>query len=259
MHPMSNVPTIDRLAPGRRPNRWPIGYQKWRSLLFVHWRAPVAAVRPLLPGRLEIDTFDGTAWVGLVLFYMTGVRPWWSPPVLGLSTFHETNLRTYVHADGVPAVWFFSLDAANSPAVRVARWRWGLAYHRSDMTIRQDYDTDGDADGGVIRYTGRRRWPPPCPADYDVRAEYGSRFPGPAEPDTLDHFLIERYFLYTTRPDGTLGRAQVHHRPYPLREARVTELTETLRAAAGLPAEGPIEHACYCDGVDTEIFPLRTV
>src|SRR4051812_24259993 len=105
---------IDRLAPGRCPDRQPVMYQKWRSLLFLHWALPPEAVRPLLPAGLDLDVYQGSAYVGLVPFTMRGVRPVGLPAVPWLSNFHETNVRTYVHAGGRdPGVWFFSLDAAN--------------------------------------------------------------------------------------------------------------------------------------------------
>jgi uncharacterized protein YqjF (DUF2071 family) len=131
------------------------------------------------------------------------------------------------------------------------------------MTIHEDSRGNGQLDGsrnaGMIHYTGHRRWPPPTPADYDIRADIGRLHTPASAPGTLDHFLIERYHLYTQMPGGRLARGQVHHRPYALREARVTELTETLRAAAGVPTDGPIAHTGFCDGVDVEIFPLKTV
>jgi uncharacterized protein YqjF (DUF2071 family) len=248
---MPNPPEIDRVAPTLRPDETVLGYQKWRDLLFVHWRAPGEIVRLLLPPRLTLDTFDGDAWIGLVPFTMRGVRPRWVPPVPGLSQFHETNLRTYVHAGGVPGVWFFSLDAASSLAVKAARWLVSLPYFRSEMTLRRDRDT--------IRYTGDRRWPEPQEADYDVTAEIGPPFPTAAVPGTLDHFLIERYVLFTRRPDGSLWRGRIHHISYPLREARVTGLNESLSAAAGLPKRGDVAHACFSEGVDVEFFPLTRV
>ena len=116
------TPAIDRIGPTREPRRWPVMRQKWRELLFLHWPVPPEALRPLVPPQLELDLFEGTAYVGLVPFTMTGVRPVGLPPVRGLSSFHETNVRTYVHREGRdPGVWFFSLDAANRVAVALAR------------------------------------------------------------------------------------------------------------------------------------------
>jgi uncharacterized protein len=99
---------IDRLAPTRRPLRSAVMRQQWRDLLFVHWPIAADALRPLVPESLELDLFEGTAYVGLVPFTMTGVRPVGLPAVVGLSSFHETNVRTYVRlADRDPGVWFF--------------------------------------------------------------------------------------------------------------------------------------------------------
>src|SRR5262245_7056955 len=113
--------TSDRIAATTRPTERPIGYHRWTNLLFLHWPIDVASLTHLIPSRLSVDTFDGTAWVGLVPFQLCGVRPWWSPPVPGVSSFIETNVRTYVHLDGcAPGVWFFSLDASSSLAVRLA-------------------------------------------------------------------------------------------------------------------------------------------
>lgn len=136
--PLADVPTATaavelagdaaaRLLPSDKPPSHPVMYQRWAYLLFLHWPVPVSLLRPLVPSRLTIDTFGGQAYVGLVLFTMTGVRPVLLPAAPCLSNFHETNVRTYVHLDGKdPGVWFFSLDAANSVAVKLAQWLFKL-------------------------------------------------------------------------------------------------------------------------------------
>ena len=112
------TPAIDRIRPTWQPHRRSVMRQSWRDLLFVHWPIQPEELRPLVPSQLDIDLFEGTAYIGLVPFTMTGVRPVGVPPVRGFSSFHETNVRTYVHRNGLdPGVWFFSLDAANWPAV----------------------------------------------------------------------------------------------------------------------------------------------
>jgi hypothetical protein len=250
---------IDRIAPTQRPVGRAIGYHHWSDLLFVHWRVPAEIVRPLLPAELTLDTWEGDAWVGLVPFYMSRVRPWWSPPFPGLSYFCETNVRTYVHRDGRdPGVWFFSLDASNSLAVRIARWRWHLPYFRSQMSLQRT--------GDRVSYESRRLWPGTTDSGCDIRARVGAPLghedhdrtlpPGRALPGTLEHFLIERYILYAPAAPGQLLSARVHHRPYPIREACLEELDETLLAAAGISAVSAPCHTAFSDGVAVEIFPL---
>lgn len=253
----------DRLVPALRPSGSAIGYQRWSNLLFVHWRMPAESVRPLLPAGLTLDTWDGDAWIGLVPFQMSGVRPWWSPPVRGISSFCETNVRTYVHDRGQnPGVWFFSLEAASSLAVRVARWKWNLPYHRATMEIART--------GSSIRYASRRRWPGSRGAGCTIEATIGrdwgdsdqtthSPASHSALPGTLDHFLVERYILYTQSADGRLRMGRVHHTPYPLKQVRVDRLDESLVADLGLPATGEICHAAFSEGVEVEIFPLAAV
>jgi uncharacterized protein YqjF (DUF2071 family) len=242
---------IDRIAPTRRPSGRVVQRPGWHELTFLHWRVPAAALRPLVPAALEIDTFEGDAFIGLVPFTMTGVRPWWAPPLPGINNFHETNVRTYVHHQGVaPGVWFFSLDAASLLAVTAARTLWRLPYHHARMTLERT--------GTEVRYASERRRPPPLPGACRVRCRPLGE-PAAARPGTLEHFLAERYLLYTTARDGGLQRGAVHHAPYPLQRAEVLEHEETLIAAAGIarPAEPPIAH--YASGVSVEIFGLERV
>lgn len=245
---------VDRLAPAARPGGRAVGYQQWRRLAFLHWRVDPATVAAKLPEGLELDTFDGAAWVGLVPFLMDGVRPWWAPAVPGVSRFPETNVRTYAvrkNDDGVrePGVFFFSLDAAKWPAVLIARTVWRLPYFRATMSV--------DGAGDRVVYKSRRLWPGPRGAGGRIEVT-ATGPPRVAEEGTLDHFLAERYLLFThTR--GRILRGQVHHTPYPLRPARADRLEDSLLEAAGfggLAGVRPPDHACFSDGVDVEIFPL---
>lgn len=241
----------DRLSPARRPARNPAGYQRWSDLLFVHWRLPAERVAPLLSNGLTLDTWQGDAWIGLVAFRMSGVRPRWWP--WGFR-FPETNVRTYVHHRGRdPGVWFFSLEATNWLAVRVARALWRLDYYHARMSVERQ--------GDRLRYASRRRWREAAASD--LHAVVGGRLQaaptGQAEPGTLEHFLVERYFLYTRSPNGRLWRGQVHHAPYLLQTAKLTHLEESLLAASGIAvADGPC-HALYSPDVSVEVFPLVPV
>jgi len=238
---------IDRLAPTRRPDGHPVGYQKWRALSFLHWRVPASALRPLVPAALALDEFEGTCFIGLVPFTMQGVRPAWAPAVPGLSRFHETNVRTYVHLDGRdPGVWFFSLEAANRLAVWLARRGWGLPYHHARMSLI------AAPDGRIAYASTRRAGGAICNV---TTVPLGT--PGAAAPGTLEHFLVERYVLYAVR-HGSLLQGRIHHAPYPVQAAAVLGCDETLLADAGIPRTGePIGH--YASGVDVEIFGLRSV
>ncbi len=254
---------IDRVSPTRRPHDRVAMRQSWHHLLFLHWAVPVEALRPLIPAELAIDTFEGRAYVGLVPFTMTGVRPLWAPRFRPLSDFHEINVRTYVHYKGAdPGVWFFSLDAANSVAVRLARALWKLPYYFARMHLGFETTCTAEAFSGdekpvTIDYHSERLWPQPIPANCSVRYTVAGPIT-PAVVGSLEHFLAERYFLYSTDA-RSLYRGQVHHTSYPLQAAAVHQLDENLVVAAGIArgSEAPLAH--YARRVDVEIFPLRPV
>ena len=244
---------IDRVAPTRRPEGRVAQHQSWKKLTFLHWRVPESALRPLLPPELTIDTFEGDAYVGLVPFTMTGVRPLWAPSVPGISNFHETNVRTYVHKDGRdPGVWFFSLDAASRVAVTVARTFWHLPYHHARMSL--DVSEAPGSRSPEIRYVTERLGPPPVPAGCKITTRVVGDV-SPAVPGTLEHFLAERYILYANTGAG-LSIGRVHHTPYPLQRAEVTAWDESLLSAAGIARTCAAPLAHYAEGVDVEVFAL---
>lgn len=239
---------IDRVSPTARPMNRPVGFQRWRHLLFLHWEVPVDALRPLVPAELSIDTFEGRAYVGLVPFTMRDVSLYGSPSVPGVSNFHELNVRTYVHHQGRdPGVWFFSLDAASTLPVLVARATFSLPYYRAAMRL--------DIEGAEVRYSSHRRFSRSSPARFECRYRIGEPL-GAARPDTFEHWLVERYILFA-RPRRGLRLGQVHHRPYPVQRAEILDLRESMLTAAGLPAPSDGPHVLYSPGVDVDIFPLR--
>jgi uncharacterized protein YqjF (DUF2071 family) len=244
---------IDRIAPTRRPRGMAVMKQRWEELLFLHWEVDPAPLRAMLPEGLELDTFEGRAFVGLVPFTMTGVRPAFVPPFPPLSDFHETNVRTYVHAKGRdPGVWFFSLDAANAVAVKLARAWFKLPYHYATMALSRDPITQR------VTFRSERRWPEPIPAS--ARGSYTVTGPiEPARPGTLEHFLAERYVLYAQTAQGLkLGR--VHHVQYPLQTATLHEIDESLLRAARIqrPA-GPPSLVHYAAWVDVDVWSLESI
>lgn len=232
--------------------RRPAQKQSWRHLLFLHWEVEPAVLQAMLPEGLTLDTYEGRAFVGLVPFTMTGVRPTWTPVMPGLSNFHETNVRTYVRRGGESGVWFFSLDAANPLAVAGARALFSLPYFYASM--RMDVD-ERPGQEPVITYASTRRPPGPRPATLSLRYQpTGS--PSPAMPGTLEHFLVERYALFSLR-FGQLRLGRVRHAPYPLQGARVESWDESLLQAAGItrPTGAPLAH--YARGVDVDVFALE--
>ncbi|HRI54857.1 MAG TPA: DUF2071 domain-containing protein [Pseudomonadota bacterium] len=241
-----------RIAPTRRPAGAAQGLQQWRHLLFVHWEVPVSVLRPLIPPALEVDTYKGRAFVGLVPFTMRNVRPFrFLPAVPGTADFHETNVRTYVRraggGDPGPGVWFFSLDAASRLAVLAARTFFHLPYYHADMDLQ--------VEGAKVSYRSERR---SGAARLQLRYEIGEPLPA-SEPGTLQFFLAERYYLYTVDREQRLLRGQVHHKPYPLHKARVERLEESLLGAAAVSAAGELPLKLYSPGVDVEVFALARV
>ncbi len=237
---------IDRIAPSRRPLRSIAGFQRWRSLLFMHWVVPVDKLRQLVPAGLELDLYDGKAHVGIVPFKMEGVRARWWPESCEMS-FLETNLRTYVVCNGRPGIYFFSLEASSRLAVLGARVGWGLPYFYARSSAQQTDD--------VTEYKTRR---PGSGVSHTVRYRIGGKL-GPSQPGTLEHFFLERYLLFVERR-GMIYSGQVHHLPYPAFEAAVLDVRDQLVEAAGLLAlTTPPAFAHFSPGVDVDVFPLTTV
>jgi uncharacterized protein YqjF (DUF2071 family) len=241
---------IDRMSPRNRPAGSPIMYQTWGKLLFMHWRFPAEVIRPHVPAGLELDLHDGSAWVGMTPFTMWGIRPVLLPALPFVSRSHELNVRTYVHRDGVPGVWFFSLDASNPLAVAGARLGFHLPYFQARMQLHEA--------GPEVRFESRRTHPGAAAGELEATWTRGEPL-GPAQPDTLDFFLVERYALYAARGDR-LFRARIHHPPWPLRRASLTRFSSTMLPADGLPAPDadPLLHA-QGEPITVGIWPLEKV
>ncbi|MEM9416526.1 MAG: DUF2071 domain-containing protein [Planctomycetota bacterium] len=241
----------------------------WRDLGFLHWPVDVDAMRRALPGGFEPDLFDGQAWLGIVPFVMDNVRPRFLPAVprgcgrVSLSRFPELNVRTYVTCGGEPGVLFFSLDAASPGFVRLGRWRgigplhgFGLPYFRAKMNVEVEADSDG-----WTHYTSERTHADAPAAEFAARyrALPGS-VPTPATPGTFDHFLTERYRLYSVDRNGRPLVGEVHHAAWPLQQAEceieVCEMTGGTGLA--LPEVAPIAHyAKRIDVVGWRPIPVR--
>lgn len=221
--------------------------QNWYNLLFAHYRVDISSLRKLVPDGLRIQEFDGSSWVGVVPFRMTGVmrRPF--PDLPGISAFPELNVRLYVERDGKPGVWFLSLDASNRLAVWAARRFFHLPYHHARMMFTHD--------GDGVRFQAQR-----SQGDVAFSATYrplGESFP--AGPGTLEEFLTERYCLYSQSPRGRLFRCEVHHQPWPLQRAEAELDLGSLLSVHGIDVadQSPLLH--YSRGVETVVWPLERV
>jgi uncharacterized protein YqjF (DUF2071 family) len=209
--------------------------QSWHDLLFAHWAIDASVLRPHIPAKLDIDTFAGEAWLGIVPFRMTGVRLRGTPPLPWLSEFPELNVRTYVTAQDKPGVWFFSLDAANSVAVAAARLSFHLPYFRARMKCSEV--------DGWIQYQSERSHRGAPGAVFEVRYQAGGYF-FEARRGTLEHFLTERYCLYSAASEGRIYRGEIHHPPWLLQpaEAQFSRNSMAEAASLALPAELPLLH-----------------
>jgi uncharacterized protein YqjF (DUF2071 family) len=221
-------------------------FQQWRNLSFLHFSIDPEKVSNYLPKGVEIDTFNGKAWVGLVAFRIEGSRPRWGTAIPGLSSFPELNVRTYVKREGFdPAIVFLSIDAAPWLACWMARTLYKVPYRKATLEAKRV--------ASLVEYRSDRD---DKPASTFIRAKVGEELPR-AAPGTLEHFLTERYRFFT-RHRGKLLTACVQHPQYRLRALNVEVYQSNHPQALGLP-QAPYEHACFVDVVDAGFYKLEEV
>lgn len=232
------VATIDH-----RPWPLPAGHwaqaQTWEDLAFLHWRVDPDALRRLLPPEAPLDLWEDEAWLGIVPFRITNMRVRGLPPVPGLSTSPELNVRTYVTVDGKPGVWFFTLDAASRVMVEGAKRLYRLPYERARMRCERRADWveyESERPGAV--FSGRYRG-------------HGQLFH--AEPGTLEYFLTERYCLYTA-DGGRLYRAEIHHPRWDLQRGEAAIARNTL---SPVPLSGEDPHVLFSPRQDMVVWTLN--
>jgi uncharacterized protein len=222
-------------------------FMRWHDLLFLHWPVRPEVIRPLIPNILELDTFDGWCWIGVVPFRMSGVRPRYVPIPLA---FPELNVRTYVRSSGRSGVWFFSLDADSWISVRAARW-FGMPYYDAQITVGLEQD--------AIDYKCVRLQKKAVVAEFQASyrptgAVYYS------VPGTLDHWLTERYCLYAALEADEPVYGDIHHAPWPLQRAEVQLRVNTMTEPIGihLPHTKPVSHfARYQEVVAWPIVSMK--
>lgn len=243
-------PTLKgRLSLREKPiDRIAVMYQKWRSLLFLHWEVDPEIIQVTLPERLHVDTFEGRAYLGITPFFVEDARPIFTPSIPPISNFPEVNVRTYVFDnEGNPGVWFYSLDTSQPLAVEAANIFFHLPYHTSEIEARQAME---EVVFSCRRTEGNLEIP---------RSTFRYRYSGEeffAESKTLEFFLIERYLLFSKdKETGELYSGRVHHRPYPLYKVEVSEYDQNLLTLNGfMPGGRPASHQVFSTGVDVEVF-----
>lgn len=223
-----------------------IMFQRWDDLLFAHWPVPTQSLRSLVPEELTLDTFEEQAWLGVTPFRVTGAHAHFLPALPGLSSFLELNVRTYVTVEDKPGIYFFSLDASHPAAVAGARQFFHLPYFTAEI------DQHVDSEEWFCFHCRREedRHSPRLRVRYRPRGDVFQTHPG-----TLEHFLIERYCLYTLH-DSHLYRGEIHHPPWPV-QAATAEITENTMASAqgiALPDTPPLLH--FAATQPTIIWPL---
>ena len=244
-------PGVDaRKALQQEPDGTPVMYQTWCDLLFLHWEWDPAEIQALLPPGLYVDTCGGMAYVGVTPFFMKDVRASFLPEIPGTANFLELNVRTYVYdRNGVPGVWFFSLDCNHNLAVLMARFMYSLPYFSAEMEAKED--------SGWYQYRCHR-------AGEREKATFHYRKEDRTVnclPGSLPFFLAERYLLYAYSPSaGKLYSARVHHAPWQLFHAHLGKWDETMLRVNKLdPRLRPPSHQWIAAPVRVKIYALEEV
>lgn len=247
MNPTFAPPSLQqRLAERQRPSGPVVMYQRWEELLFLHWQWDAEAVQATLPPGLHVDTFKGSAFLGIVPLFMRDVRPRFVPAVPVVSDFLELNVRTYVCDDmGRPGLYFYSLDCDQPIAVEAARTLLNLPYEHSALTAKVDAE-------GWVDFEARRSGA--VLTDHFRYCGFGPA--GEAFPESLEFFLVERYRLFSaSSANGRLHSIRVCHPPYLIRQAQVTQWSDAVLRLNKFNTGGRApDHICYSAAQDVEVF-----
>ncbi|MFK7741284.1 MAG: YqjF family protein [Planctomycetota bacterium] len=248
--PHPALKNTDHIPLGLCQGRWALT-MRWEQLLFLHWRVGPAEQQLLargLPEGLELDTFDGSAWLAVVPFVMASTRFRWLPPMPTASSFPECNLRTYVRHGDRRGVWFYSLDAHSRMAVEGARLGFGLPYFRARMSLREA--------GGRVHYASERtdRRAPPAVFRASWQAAGAATV---AERGSLEEFLTARYSLFAMRR-GKLVRGDIAHQPWRLAPVDLQLEECDMARLVDVSLAGPPESALLAAPVDVAAWsPVR--
>jgi len=221
--------------------------QEWRNLTFMHWEVEPSKIETYLPEGLELDLYEGKAYVGTIPFQMKNVRPRFLPAVPGISTFPEFNIRTYVTKNGIPGVLFLTLDAQSRITCWHAPRAYGLPYRYAKCYLKKKDNnfiwkskrvSDGAGLEGECRLIGEKMQ---------------------ASKNSLEYFLFERYSLYTEM-NGKLHMAYTLHEPWIFQEAEVKVTNNSLTECynLGIDAMKP-QYVHASSGVHVLTWPIKEV
>lgn len=224
--------------------------QVWHDLLFMHWPVPAAELQRAMPPNLPLDTWNGQAYLAVVPFRMSGVRPRGFPAVPGVSAFPELNVRTYVNLDGKAGVYFFSLDAGNKLAVRLARTLFHLPYFDAQMALIRDPGSE------EITYHSERTHKGAPAAALHARYRPAAAVEL-AQPGSLEAWLTERYCMYPVDRRGQIYRGEIHHEPWPLQRATAELTACTMSAPIAVPLSGPPPLLHFARRLEVVVWPLQ--
>jgi uncharacterized protein YqjF (DUF2071 family) len=228
--------------------------QNWIDLLFAHWTVPLSTVRANVPAQLQIDTYEGDAYVGVVPFRMSKVKLRGLPTVEYLSEFLELNVRTYVTVNGRPGVYFFSLDASNDVAVQIARTWYHLPYFKAQMQLTEQLTTTSEKNNW-IEYSSTRNG---GEGINNFKAFYRPIAPvEQSKPGSLEAFLTDRYCLYVLDSKNRVCRGEIHHKQWQLQKAEARIEENTMGEQYGFDfSQIPLLH--YSKHIETIEWPIKS-
>lgn len=207
------------------------------DMLFLSWPVPPASIAGRIPSGLSLERFENQAWITLIPFQMEGLRARWLPPLAPFSRFAEVDCLTYVRGAVGDGIWFFRIDAGTLLGGVMGRLM-GLPYHDSSVSLLTEgewrhFQSEGRPGGNGLRPELRLRYRPHGPERE-------------APPGTLEHFVVERFVMYSRSGRGTLLQGRETRPPRRIQDCEVSLLRNTLTEAAGVPGPGEAPLAWYC-------------
>ena len=232
----------------------PIMKQEWHNLLFLHWSISPTSIRQHIPNELEIDTYYGAAWIGIIPFQMRKLRPSFAFSIPLISNFTEINLRTYVKDKyNRKGVWFFSLDTQNPLGNWIAQTFFHLNYRFSET----EFLTDSTLNNHCKFTLPKTKFPEQT---FSWRHSESTFMPS-RNPKSLECFLTERYRLFTYNYNtDTLLTGTLNHEPYQLNRPKLLKYSTDLFTSNGIiNPKGYPESILACRETKVNVFSIESV